>query len=114
MAGKKGMRHYAREVKLAAVRMFLEEGMTQAAIAAELGLRNDRRVEAWMRQYRREGEEAFTKRVGRPQRVWSEAARIRQLEMENALLKKYRTELRKNMLAKRNIGSYTTTGRNTK
>ena len=53
----------------------------------------------------------FSRPIGRPRKVWDEAARIRQLEMENALLKKYHTELRKSLLAKRNIGSSTTTGR---
>jgi transposase-like protein len=114
MAGKKGMVHYPKEVKLEAVRLFYEEGKTQAEITKELGLRSDDRVEKWVHQYRREGELAFSKPIGRPRKVWDETARIQQLEMENALLKKYHTELRKSLLAKRDIGSFITTGRTTK
>jgi len=108
------MKGYAVEVKLEAVRMFYEDGKTHAEITSALGLRSDGRAETWVRQYRREGELAFTRPLGRPRKVWDETARIQQLEMENALLKKYHTELRKSLLAKRNIGSSITTGKNTK
>ena len=114
MAEKKGSKHYPVEVKLEAVRKFYEEGKTQAEIEEALGLRNAKLVERWVRQYRREGEAVFLKPKGRPRKVWDEAARIRQLEMEVSLLKKYHTELRKSLVAKRNIGLFTTTGRNTK
>ena len=114
MSGKKGMKSYPVEVKLEAVRLFYEEGKTRAEITQALGLRSAGRVETWVRQYRREGEMAFTRPIGRPRRVLGEADHIKQLEMENALLKKYHTELRKSLLAKRNIGSSITTEGNTK
>ena len=114
MAGKKGMKVYPVEVKLEAVRLFYEEGKTQAEITQALGLRSESRVKAWVRQYRREGELAFTRPLGRPPKVKDERSRLKQLEMENALLKKYHTELRKSLLAKRNIGSSITTEGNTK
>jgi len=114
MTGKRGMVHYPVEVKLEAVRLFYEEGKTRAEITKALDLHSDSRVEVWVRQYRREGEMAFCQPIGRPRKAQDEAARIQQLEMENALLKKYHTELRRSLLAKRNIGLSTTTGRNTK
>ena len=115
MPGKKGMKHYPKEVKLEAVRMFFEEGMTRAEITAALGLRSEGRVETWTRQYRREGIEAFNKAIGRPRKQKeSERAELERLRMENALLKKYHTELRKDMLAKRNIGLSISTEKNTK
>ena len=114
MSGKKGMKTYALEVKLEAVRLFYEEGKTRAEITKALGLRSEGRVETWVRQYRREGELAFTRPQGRPRKERDEKMRLARLEMENALLKKYHTELRKSLLAKRNIGSSITTGRNTK
>ena len=55
MSGKKGMKHYSLEVKLEAVRMFFEEGMTRAEITKALGLRSSGRVKVWTRQYRCEG-----------------------------------------------------------
>jgi len=115
MSGKKGMRHYPQEVKLEAVRLFFEEGMTHAEITKALGLRSTGRVKVWTRQYRREGVEAFTKPIGRPRKVVeSEQAELARLRMENTLLKKYHSELRKEMLAKRNIGLSTNTEKNTK
>jgi transposase-like protein len=111
MSGKKGMVHYPLDVKLEAVRLFYEEGKTRGEIATILGLRNEGRVKEWVQSYRREGEMAFNQSSGRPRKVWDERARIKQLEMENALLKKYHTELRKSLLAKRNIGlSFTIEG----
>jgi len=116
MAGKKGMKHYSREMKLEAMRMFYEDGKTRKEITEALKIRDPQRVKKWLRQYRREGEEAFLKKgkkLGRPPKKANREAYIRRLEMENELLKKYRTELRKGLLAKRNIGSSTDTGKST-
>ena len=109
MAGKKGMTHYAVELKLEAVRMFCEEGKSQRAITAELGIRDPRRVQKWLRAYRREGAEGLNKLArrkspGRRPKKENTQAYIARLEMENALLKKFHTELRKVQLAQRNIG----------
>ena len=108
------MKVYPVEVKLEAVRLFFEEGRTRAEITSALGVRSEERVKKWVSQYRREGEMAFMQPIGRPRKVMDEVARLKQLEMENALLKKYHTELRRSLLAKRDIGLFTTTGRNTK
>jgi transposase len=105
MSGKKGMRHYPVGTKLEAVRLFYEEGLTRAEITQELRVRDPYRVKAWLKQYRREGAEGFSKPKGRPRKQSeSEQAELERLRMENALLKKYHTELRKEVLAKRNIG----------
>jgi hypothetical protein len=62
-----------------------------------------------LRIYRREGEEGLKpKRKGRPPQKQDQEAYIRYLEMENALLKKYRSDMRKQWLAKRDIGSLDT------
>lgn len=118
MSGKKGMTHYEVEVKLEAVRLFLEEGKTQAEITELLKLRSPGRVEKWVRQYRHE-DNAFRKvNKGRPRKEPSkpESAEeeLKRLRMENDLLKKLQAELRKDALAKRNIGSSTTTEKSTK
>jgi len=108
-------KHYAREVKLEALRMYFEEGMTQRAITEALGIRDRGRVKKWVSAYRREGTQAFSKPIGRPRKqTESEGAELERLRMENALLKKLHTELRKEELAKRNIGSSITIERNTK
>ena len=115
MTGKQGSTQYAREIRLEAVRLFYEEGMTRRAIAEKLGLRNSRRVKEWVQTYRREGVEGFTKiNRGRPPKKKNLQAYVARLEMENALLKKFHTELRKEALAKRNIGLSITKEKSTK
>ncbi len=115
MSGKKGMRRYPVEVKLEAVRLFYEEGKTCAEITNALEIRDPQRVKNWLWQYRREGEVGFNKPTGRPQKqAESEQAELKRLRMENALLKKFHTELRTQVLAKRNIGSFITTEKNMK
>jgi len=112
-------KHYPKEIKLEAIRMYYEEGMSQRAITEVLGIHDQYRVKKWIKAYRREGLAAFDKMknrvsLGRPPKKENTQTYIARLEMENALLKKYHTELRKQVLAKRNIGSSTTTDKNTK
>ncbi len=115
MSGTKGMAHYTIEVKQEAVRRFLEEGYTYREIAEQLGIRQAERIKVWVRQYRREGIAAFTKTIGRPRKqVESEQSELERLRMENALLKKLRSELREDMLAKRGIGQSIITRKSTR
>ena len=115
MTGKKGSTQYAREIRIEAVRLFYEEGMTRRAIAEKLGLRNERRVKEWVKIYRRKGISGFSQaKCGRPPKQENTKVYMARLEMENALLKKFHTELRNEALAKRNIGLSTTTAKNTK
>ena len=117
MSGKKGMKHYPVETKLEAVRLYYEEGMVQSEITQKLKIRDVGRVKKWLSQYRKEGAAAFRKKPrgpGRRPKRENKDAYIARLEMENALLKKFHTELRKEELAKRNIGLSTNTKKNTK
>lgn len=114
MSGKKGMVHYSKEKKLRAVKMCLEEGKTHAETALEMELPRAELVEQWIRRFRREGEAGFDKPIGRPRKKpLSQKDYITKLEMENALLKKFHSELRITMLARRNIGSSNTTEEST-
>ena len=114
MSGKKGMVHYSIEVKEAAVRLVEEEHLSYEEVAKRLGIRRADRIEKWVMMYRREGELSFHKRIGRPPKAESEQSELERLRMENALLKKFHTELRKLQLAPRNIGRSTTTKKNSK
>jgi transposase len=114
MAGKKGMRKYPVELKLEALRLYYEEGKTRAEVTALLGIGNPYAVKEWGKLYRHEGAGALKKIKGRPRESENEQAELERLRMENALLKKFHTELRKEALAKRNIGSSTTIEKNTK
>jgi transposase len=110
MSGTKGMSHYSVETKLRAVQLHEEDGFTYAEVAAQLGLRKAKRIKIWVYQYKHEGTAGLSKQgSGRPRKAHTDQERIAQLEMENALLKKFHTELRKGMPARRNIGSLNTT-----
>ena len=104
MSGTKGMLHYDREIKQKAVKLYLEEHHSYTVIARELGIRKSARIEIWVRMYRKEGEASFCKPIGRPLKAESEQRELERLRMENALLKKFRAELRKLSLVQRNIG----------
>ena len=114
MSGRKGMKHYRVEVKQEAVRLVLEEHLAYAAVASRLEIRKAERIKAWVRMYRREGELSFHKPIGRPVKTEREEREVERLRMENALLKKFQAELRKVVLAKRNIGSSITIEPSTK
>ena len=114
MSGRKGMLHYKVEIKQEAVRLVEEEHMTYTTVADKLNIRKPDRIKVWVRMYRREGELSFHKPIGRPVKTESEEREVKRLRMENALLKKFHTELRKVQLAQRNIGRSTTTRKNTK
>jgi transposase len=117
MSGKKGMQRYPVEIKLEAVRMFMEEGKTRAEITKLLGIRDEGRVKMWVRQFRRD-RTGFSKPIGRPrkqaEKVESPQEELKRLRMENDLLKKFHAELRKMELAQRNIGSSITKKKPTK
>ena len=104
MSGRKGMVHYRLEIKQEAVRLVLEEHLTYAEVATRLAIRKAARIKAWVRRYRKEGELSFHKPIGRPPKTQAEQRELERLRMENALLKKFHTELRKVQLAQRNIG----------
>jgi transposase-like protein len=114
MSGRKGMLHYKVEIKQEAVRLVLEENQTYSAVAAKLEIRKAERIEVWVRMYRQEGELSFHKPIGRPLKSQSQERELERLRMENALLKKFHTELRGMRLAQRNIGRSTTTKRNSR
>jgi transposase-like protein len=111
MSGRKGMMHYEVEIKQEAVRMVLEEHLTYAVVAAKLGIRKAKRITAWVRMYRQEGELSFHKPIGRPLKSQTQERELERLRMENALLKKFHTELRGVRLAQRNIGRSITSKR---
>jgi transposase len=99
MSRTKGSQDYSQTVKLKAVKMYLEEGLTQPVITARLGIRDPGRVQKWLQAYRREGEQAFSPerrhRSGRPRKPRDPSAYIAQLEMEVELLKKAHSEARR-------------------
>ena len=112
MSGTKGMLHYKVETKQEAVRLVLEEHRSYAEVAVVLGIRKAARIEAWVHMYRKEGELSFHKPIGRPAKKQTEQRELEHLRMENALLKKFHTELHGMRLAPRNFGSSITSAKN--
>jgi transposase len=109
MSGKQGMVHYSKAVKMMAVEM-KGQGKTNKEIAQELQLPRAELVKQWLKRYRKEGISGFEKPIGRPKKQpLTQEAYIARLEMENTLLKKFHTELQRDMLVRRNIGSLNTT-----
>jgi transposase-like protein len=114
MSGRKGILHYKVEVKQEAVRLVLEEHQTYAAVAARLEIRKSERIKVWVWMYRQEGELSFHKPIGRPLKSQAAERELERLRMENALLKKFRTELQGVRLAQRNIGQSITSKRSSR
>ena len=115
MSEKLRNQHFSKEIKKEAIQLFFEEGKTRSEIANMLGIRDQQRVKKWVSQFRKEGTTMFTKHSGRPCiNTETQEAELERLRMENALLKKLQSELRKDMLAKRNIGQPITTRTNSK
>jgi transposase len=98
------MRHYGIEVKREAVRLVEEENLSYGEVAKRLEIRKAERIERWVAMYRKEGELSFHKAKGRPRKIENEQSELKRLRMENALLKKFHSELREVPLAQRNIG----------
>lgn len=112
MSGTKGMVHYRIEVKREAVRLVEEENLSYGEVAKRLEIRKAERIERWVAMYRQEGELSFHKAKGRPRKVENEQSELKRLRMENALLKKFHSELREMQLAQRNIGRSNITKKN--
>jgi transposase-like protein len=117
MTRRKGSKDYPEWMKRDAIRLYQAEGWSSRDICDKYGIVDQNRVSVWVRQYHTEGEGMFAgkrRRSGRKPKKENTAAYIARLEMEVELLKKFHTELRQDMLAKRNIGSSNTTGEDTK
>lgn len=98
MAGKKGMKHYPEEVRLKAVRMHVEEGITTAEVMKQLGIVSERRFLAWCEQYRKHGLLGLKpKPKGRPRKLPQTPQakleyELKRLKTENDLLRNFLCE----------------------
>ena len=111
MARKKGSKDYPFETKLEAIRLFEKEGLSQKEITQRLDVRDPKRVKNWIKAYRKEGEKGLKKpRRGRPPIDRNSLEeRIKQLEMENTLLKALAIELGEELPEGLDIEPYTDT-----
>lgn len=96
LADPEAKQSYSPEVKLAAVRMHVEEGQTLPATLQHFGIRNRNQLKNWCALYREGGPAALEPRPrGRRKKPESTVPvgetldeRCRRLEVENAYLKK--------------------------
>lgn len=116
MARKKGSKDYPLEIKLEAVRLWEEEDLSYKEITERLAIRDPKRVKAWMGIYRKEGAAGLKKaRRGRPKKERNDLeAQIKQLEMENTLLKALAIELGEELPKGLDIGPSSNTEGNSK
>jgi len=116
MTRRKGSKDYPKWMKREALQLYLEEGWSAREIMERYSIIDRNRISVWVRQYRVEGEAMFEDkrgRSGRKPKQENTEAYIARLEMELDLLKKFHTELRQDLLAKRDIGSLKTTEEDT-
>lgn len=89
---------YPQDLKLEAVRMFLDDGMSKPQVMEKLGIKSKSALERWIREYRAGGTDALApKPKGRRPKPAKAAyatreerleARVRELELENEILKR--------------------------
>ena len=116
MTRRIGSKDYPERVKRRAIQLYTEEGLPACEIKDMLGLYDQKRISTWARQYQREGEAMFANKrrlSGRKPVHENPESYTRRLEIENEILKKVQSELRENMLVKRNIGPSITSKENT-
>lgn len=112
MSKKRRNKKYTKEIKLRAIKMFLEEGKSVSTINQKLIIHDRNRIYDWTKQYQEQGAAAFEKKR-KPNKEEDPQAYIKQLEMEVALLKKFHAELRKGTPKKQNTERSITTGKST-
>lgn len=93
-SGKKGIaatKYYSEEFKLEVVKRHYEDGATIVELVKETGIQY-RMIKEWLSRYTKEGYAGLTTRKrGRPKTIEpkTDAERIRQLEMENEVLRSF-------------------------
>ena len=82
------MRQYTKEFKEQAVQLVIEQGLTMAQVARDLGI-NDNLIHRWKKEFEAQGDQAFP---GQGQPHDAELARLRR---ENEVLRQEREILKK-------------------
>jgi transposase len=91
--------HYDREIKEAAVRLHLEDGLTKKEVCNRLGITDEQRVKKWCSVYRKKGLVGLQyKTKGRPKKYTGTEQEnmqreIKSLRMEIQLLRNFLCEI---------------------
>ena len=73
---------YSFDIKLKAVKMYLEEGIGSPTIARELNLSSNKRVLLWVKRYNEFGEDGLRERRGTTRGLQKGRPRKRELSLE--------------------------------
>ena len=73
---------YSFDIKLKAVKMYLDEGIGSTTIAKELNLSSNKRVLLWVKRYNEFGEDGLRERRGTTRGLQKGRPRKRQLSLE--------------------------------
>ena len=73
---------YSFDIKLKAVKMYLDEGIGSTTIAKELNLSSSKRVLLWVKRYNELGEDGLRERRGTTRGLQKGRPRKRQLSLE--------------------------------
>ncbi len=86
---KKKNMNYSFDIKLKAVKMYLEEGIGSTTIARELSLNSNKRVLLWVKRYNEFGEDGLKERRGTTKGLHKGIPRKLELSLdeENKILK---------------------------
>jgi transposase-like protein len=88
---------YSKKVKLEAIRLVMEEDERVQAVCDRLGIRHRDNVYEWIKKYKKYGESAFDRTIGRPMNKDTSVStdeRVDRLQLEVDALKKYLEILR--------------------
>ncbi|WP_106496133.1 transposase [Lentibacillus sp. Marseille-P4043] len=97
MASSNKHKRYSKKIKLEAIRRVLEEDEPVQVVCDSLGIRHRDNIYEWIKKYRKHGEAAFGRSVGRPKKEdvsQSTDEKVDQLRIEVDALKKYLEILR--------------------
>ena len=90
----KNTKYYSAEYKLKVIKRHFEDGISVADLTRETGIQY-RMLKQWFQDYQKRGEEGLsTRKRGRPRKPKPNTPeeKIRQLEMENEVLRAFREE----------------------
>lgn len=97
MTSSEKNKRYSKKIKLEAIRRVFEKDEPVQVVCDNLGIRNRDNIYEWIKKYRKHGEAAFERSLGRPKREdvsSSTDEKVDQLRVEVDALKKYLEILR--------------------
>ena len=92
MKTSKKHQRYSKEIKLEAIRRVLEDDEPVQGVCNGLGIRHRDNIYEWIKKYRKHGESAFDRSIGRPKKekiLQSTDEKVEKLRIEVDALKKY-------------------------